>query len=369
MREKRFSLTGVMLIVGIVIFVVYLYTVGFWDVVAVIAALDVRIALSTVVIDLLCISLFVYSWYILMGRRVRFRSCYGIILVSIFGDLMIPTASFSGEVLRISMTCKKGMNVSECTASVLFHRLLHGLTFGVVVGVSLIFLTLTQAMQFATLSLFVTFSVATLAVGIIGAYAIFNIWKFQGVVEKILLRGERIFRRFRKNYNSEETRRKIIDGFISFDQTVMSVRGTTIATASAALTMRWFLVALIPYLMFISLGHPVSYWIVLIVSIVVSMVQMIPIGIPGLVGVIELSMTTAFIGFGVPAGIAASATILTRLVLFWFELLLSAAVASYQGIKSIPRRDRRKLCEAEGAGGGELLSKLETGEADKKEPA
>jgi uncharacterized membrane protein YbhN (UPF0104 family) len=46
-------------------------------------------------------------------------------------------------------------------------------------------------------------------------------------------------------------------------------------------------------------------------------------------------MTAFFVSFGVPATIAASVTILTRLVLFWFELALSGVAASLQGIRGM----------------------------------
>jgi uncharacterized membrane protein YbhN (UPF0104 family) len=46
-------------------------------------------------------------------------------------------------------------------------------------------------------------------------------------------------------------------------------------------------------------------------------------------------MTAVFVSFGIPADIAASATLLTRLVVFWFELGLSTLAASLQGVRGL----------------------------------
>ena len=326
-----------MMIVGTAIFIFYLYFVGFWQVVQVILALDVGIALSTILIDLSCIGLFALGWKLLLGPPgMGIIHCFEVVLVSIFGDMMIPTGSISGEIFRITLTVKKSkLKISEVTASVLLHRLILGLTFGGVLGYSIAMLIFTETMQFATLSLLIAIGAIDIVLGIIGVYAVFNVHKFTKFVGGLVMRSRRFVRLFNSNYNAEETKNKIIGGFETFHNSVVGVKNPKLITSGAILTLRWFIVALVPYLMFFSLGYPVSYWVVLAVSILVSMVQMIPIGIPGLVGVMEVSMTTFFIGFGISTDIAASATILTRLVMFWFELLISAATTSYVGVKEV----------------------------------
>jgi uncharacterized protein (TIRG00374 family) len=323
-----------MLIIGGVIFIGYLYFVGFWQVVQVILALDVRIALSTIVIDLSCIVLFSLGWKLLLGSGMKFKYCIEGVLVSIFGDMMIPTASISGEIFRISLAVKKSkLQISEVTASVFLHRLILGLTFGAVLGFSVIMLILTETMQMATLSFFIGMVAIDIVLAIIGIYAVFNTHKFKKLASKIILKTGGFFRRFKSSYNAEEMKNKVIGGFDTFHGAVVGVKKEKMLASIAILTVRWFIVALVPYLMFYSLGYHASYWIVLTVSIMVSMVQMVPIGIPGLVGVMEVSMTAFFIGFGIAADIAASATILTRLVMFWFELFISAIATSYIGVK------------------------------------
>jgi len=338
-----------MLILGAIIFIGYLYFVGFWNVVEVISALDLRIALSTILIDLACIGLFALGWKLLLGNPgMKFRHCFEIVLVSIFGDLMIPTGSISGEVFRVTLTTKRSsLQLSEATASVILHRLLLGITFGGVLGVGLVFLITTQAMPLAGLYLFLALAVIDLMLGLIGIYAAFRVQRFERFVERLAIKTGNFIRIFRSEYNVEDMRARVMGDFKTFGRAITGVKKASLFASAVILTARWFLIAVIPYLMFFSLGYPVSYWVVLSVSIFASMVQMIPIGIPGLVGVMEVSMTAFFMGFGIPAGIAASATILTRLVIFWFELLISSAAASFQGVRGL---NNIKNKEKSGAG-------------------
>lgn len=335
MKKIPITLTSVMLIVGAIIFISYLYFVGFWNVVEVISALDLKVALSTILIDLVCIGLFAFGWKLLLGNPgMKFRHCFEIVLVSIFGDLMIPTGSISGEIFRITLTAKRSsLQISEATASVLLHRLLLGITFGGVLGVSFVLIIMTQAMPLAGLYLFAALAVIDLILGVFGIYAAFRAQRFERFVERLAIKTGNFIRIFRSRYNVEDMRARVMGGFNAFDRAIRGVKKTSILASAIVLTARWFLIASIPYLMFISLGYPVSYWVALSVCIFASMVQMVPIGIPGLVGVMEISMTAFFMGFGIPAGIATSGTILTRLVIFWFELLISSVAASFQGIR------------------------------------
>jgi hypothetical protein len=47
--------------------------------------------------------------------------------------------------------------------------------------------------------------------------------------------------------------------------------------------------------------------------------QSIPIGVPFEVGLPEITMTTLYVSLGVPAGIAATSTILSRLITLWLR--------------------------------------------------
>jgi uncharacterized protein (TIRG00374 family) len=336
LRKLPISLTSIMLIIGMVIFAIYLYFVGFWNVVSLIMSLDLRLALSTIAIDLITIGLYTYTWKILIRKGMKFRDCFEIVLVSIFGDLMIPTGSVSMEVLRISLTQKRTkMSLGEVTASVLLHRVLLVVSFGIVLAFSLAALIVTENMPLVQLLIFAVVAASCLIGGAVGMYAAFNSKRFRGLIESWAERIGRVIVFFRPRYDIGKARMQILQGAESFDEAIAGLNKSHILASTLIMILWWLLVATIPYLMFVSLNYQISYIIVLTVAIFINMVGLIPIGIPGMVGVMEVSMTAFFVSFGVPADIAASVTILTRLVLFWFELALSGVAASLQGIRGI----------------------------------
>jgi uncharacterized protein (TIRG00374 family) len=326
-----------MLIIGMVILAFYLYFVGFWNVIAIISKLDLRIALAAVAIDVFCIGLLAYSWKLLLaGRRLGFPLAYEIILVSMFGDMMIPTGSVSGELMRITITNKRtGMSIGEVTCSVLLHRLLLVVTFGLVLGIAFITLAVNDMASIAQIIVFGAIAAGSILLGILGLFVAFNMKRFDGVIGRWSERLIRAIRFFKRDLEAEKMRGKIAEGRVNFEQAICLLERRYIIASILVMIARWLLISLIPYLMFLSLGYPVRYEFILVISLFISLVNLMPIGIPGLVGVMEVAMTAVFVGFGVPADIAASATLLTRLVIFWFELALGTLAASLQGVRGI----------------------------------
>jgi uncharacterized protein (TIRG00374 family) len=91
----------------------------------------------------------------------------------------------------------------------------------------------------------------------------------------------------------------------------------------------------VSYLVFVSLGHPVSFIIVTIVFSISVSIQNVPIGVPAEVGLIEIVMTSLYGLFGVPLGVSAAATILIRILTAWFKFFIGFLAAQWIGIKAL----------------------------------
>ena len=89
------------------------------------------------------------------------------------------------------------------------------------------------------------------------------------------------------------------------------------------------------FLVFVSLGHPVSFVLLTIVYSIIVIIQNIPIGVPGEVGVVEIVMTGVYGLFGVPLGISVAATVLIRVLTVWFRFLLGFVAVQWIGIKTL----------------------------------
>jgi uncharacterized protein (TIRG00374 family) len=99
------------------------------------------------------------------------------------------------------------------------------------------------------------------------------------------------------------------------------------------LLVSWFFSLSVPYLVFMSLGHPVSVSIIIITSAIFLAVKAIPIGIPFEVGLPEAVMTTLYISMGIFGPLAATATILTRIITLWFRFFIGFASQQYLELK------------------------------------
>jgi uncharacterized protein (TIRG00374 family) len=99
------------------------------------------------------------------------------------------------------------------------------------------------------------------------------------------------------------------------------------------LVISWFFSLSVPYLVFVSLGHPVTISIIIVTSAIFLAVKAIPVGIPFEVGLPEAVMTTLYISMGINPALAATATILTRIITLWFRFFIGFAAQQWLELK------------------------------------
>jgi uncharacterized protein (TIRG00374 family) len=100
------------------------------------------------------------------------------------------------------------------------------------------------------------------------------------------------------------------------------------------LVVSWFFSLSVPYLVFRSLGHPITVSIIIVTSAIFLAVKAIPIGVPFEVGLPEAVMTTLYVSMGVDPVLAVTATILTRLITLWFRFFVGFASQQYLELKT-----------------------------------
>jgi uncharacterized protein (TIRG00374 family) len=101
------------------------------------------------------------------------------------------------------------------------------------------------------------------------------------------------------------------------------------------LALTWVFSLSIQYLVFVSLRVPVSLSAILITAAIVLAVKSIPVGIPFEVGIPEAAMTTLYVGFGISPEIAATATILSRLITLWLRFFIGFISQQWLELKPI----------------------------------
>jgi uncharacterized protein (TIRG00374 family) len=101
------------------------------------------------------------------------------------------------------------------------------------------------------------------------------------------------------------------------------------------LAVNWTCSLSIPYLVFLSLGFPVSLSVILISAALVVAVKSVPIGVPFEVGLPEIATTTFYVWLCIPADIGATVTILSRLITLWLRFGIGFVVQQWLELRPI----------------------------------
>ncbi len=282
-------------------------------------AVSWRAILSALKVKISVIRSFLYTWY------------------GIFMDIVIPAESISGEVCRIYLVNREQNGTSGKTvASVVTQRIL-GMAINVaVLLLGIVFLFDTSSIDPVIFNLIVIF---TVAITVILCLLLVISWKENWstrIINGLIRIGEFITRgRWKQKFESlkEETLKatKIFhDSMKEFGR-----KPQTLVWPTFLLVLNWISSLAIPYLVFLSLGFPVSWTVIFITSSIVVAVKSIPIGVPFEVGLPEITMMGMFQAMGVPAGISATATILSRLITLWLRVGVGFAAQQWVELKPV----------------------------------
>ncbi len=108
------------------------------------------------------------------------------------------------------------------------------------------------------------------------------------------------------------------------------------------LFLNWICSLAIPYLVFQSLGFNASWAVIFITSSIVAAVKAVPFGIPFEAGIPEVTMVTFYTLMGIPAEIAATSTILSRILTVWLRFGIGFVAQQYITLKNVTAFDLPK---------------------------
>jgi uncharacterized protein (TIRG00374 family) len=95
----------------------------------------------------------------------------------------------------------------------------------------------------------------------------------------------------------------------------------------------WSTGALTAYLVALSFGNRISFWIIVLIYAVIEFIQQLNFVIPSGLGIVDAGLTGAFVLVGVPLSLASAISLMTRLATYWFELILCGIVSFRYGYK------------------------------------
>ncbi|HTX44524.1 MAG TPA: flippase-like domain-containing protein, partial [Methanocella sp.] len=102
-----------------------------------------------------------------------------------------------------------------------------------------------------------------------------------------------------------------------------------VATSLILIFLAWCLDVSVAYIAFLAIGYPVTPILVVTVFSVMVILQMLPIFLPGGIGLVDIIMTTLYMTVGIPKEAAAGATIMVRFVTLWFLTTVGGIMTLY----------------------------------------
>ncbi|XHH09940.1 MAG: YbhN family protein [Candidatus Bathyarchaeia archaeon] len=332
-KPKFTAKTVVLPLIGLLAFFLYIwfFNVDFLSIIETVKQAQPLPYIAALAVSFIEILFYSLSWRsILSSLKINLSKTKSYIYVcaGLFMDILIPAESVSGEICRVYLVNREHRGVSgKVVASLMTYRLLS-------MVMNAVFLVLGAVLLFGVMEINpLVSSVIQLFTGLtVGFIALFLgiCWKENWtlkIINWIVCVGDRISR---GRFHLEKYRQDALSATKSFHDSMKELlkKPISLAVPSFYLALNWAANMAVCYLVFISLGFEVSWGVVLITTSLVTVIKSIPVGIPFEVGLPEITMTTLYVSLGVPAGIAATSTILSRLITLWLRFIIG--FAAYQ---------------------------------------
>jgi uncharacterized protein (TIRG00374 family) len=327
------------LLIGLSIFLVYLYffggKTGIADIAAKLQTANLSyysLAFISIILSMLFSSLTWHRLLNILSIRATFRKAFLYVWIGTFVDLLIPMESVSGEVSKAYLMSKNSnVNSGKVVASILSHRILSmTITLGGLI-ISSVFFVLKYNPPELILYFIITIASCTALSIVLLAYLSVRKQTTRKIVNWVINLAARISRGRLELTSLRSKAQKMLKAFHQgigiLTRNPKALAGPVVFSIAS-----WSLHVLVYLLVFTSIGFEISLSAIIIVYSITVSLQTIPLGIPGEVGFMEFIMTTLYTLLGVPFVVSAAATVLTRVVTLWFKIIIGYAAVQWIGI-------------------------------------
>ena len=331
LRDRR----GLLLTsLGVVIFVAYLAYSNPFKVLLEVGRFDLGVFVMAVLINYLGLFFFAYSWYLLLkvlGVKISLWEGVRAMFISLFVVWMIPIPVGTEIIRAYLVRDAEDSDMGKAIASVVFHKAYYNIAFGFLIGIAALNVMGPRGGPIPVPPGLVWF-VIVFAVGssiiygmalnprlLLGAYNFSPSWVRRNVFDRLYDRGDGGFP-------------QVIEDISSAMKVLMTDPVNNVLSIFMV-AFHWSTGTLTAYLVSLSLGWKIDFWVIVLIYAMIEFIQQMNVFIPGGLGVIDASLTGAFVLLGVPLSHAAAISLLTRMATYWFEVALCAAVSFHYGYR------------------------------------
>lgn len=269
------------------------------------------------------------SWAVILraaGINLGFKDALSFIWVSVFFNLLIPTGSMSGEAARAYLTVKKSRSDAALVlATIMSHRVIALIPFIVGSSIGLLHLLYGYAVSGVVLDILIPVVAIFNLAFLVTLYLVVKPESTMGLAGLTVRLAKLVSKR---RFGGESFRNRVYGWFEEFKNGLKFIRDRPWALILSALAafLFWICDVMVAFLTFKALKATVPLSVVIAVYTIGITLQMIPIGIPGMVGPVEVAMITLYSNAGVNETISTAATILIRLVMLWYMMAVGGLV-------------------------------------------
>lgn len=287
---------------GLVGYVFFLYL--FVDVEAIIVAIQYvdplyySLAFLALVMNVFFHSLTWWHLLITLSIKASLKKIFSFIWIGNFIDILVPAESVSGEITRAYLMSHDSVNnTGKNTASIMSHRVIYTTMSLICFVFSSIFFTVNYKMTSSLFSL--TIIVLGGAIGTLSFLALLCLKrKLAWTIVNSLLNFFDFILKGRWNLAKFKPKiKQILDDFYEGLKTLGNHPLSLILPFIFSIAA-WTFKMLIIVLVFISLSIEVPFSAIVVVFSIIDTLQTIPLGIPGEVGIIDITMTGLLLRLG-----------------------------------------------------------------------
>lgn len=325
---------------GALVLVVFIYYVGIDAVARVLLQVNPAVIIVMVGLQLLGFGFYATAWYVLIravGYRLPFVTCQGITFASIFVSYTTPSGFFLEAVRCILGSKESGMKLGESTATVVFHRMLYVVGFLASTATAVLALSVTGTITSSAILELALVPIIAIAGLVVLLYLSLSPHHLRPLLERVLKFVQPLIKLVEKEAIVDGKADQFLSEYRMGFRRMLKAKLFVILSFLASLG-DWSCAVAILWVVLLALQVNVPFWVVIITMAIGKMIQMTPIGVPGMLGIYEAAITASLSLFAIPVAVAASAALLSRIVTSWLDLPVTGIAAYHYGFKALGNR-------------------------------
>jgi len=258
--------------------------------------------------------------------KVPIWDIFLIYMSCVFMNNLIPSGSFSGETARIYFLEKLdgGSRIDRSSATVAATRIITAIPFFLGTAIGLIYLDVATD---APLWALATCTVITLILLFLNA-AFIGVCFADDWLERIIFTVVDLLEKILHIHVDRMQCSGIMDRFRQ-SMKMLAEHKRTLFVSTFWAVAGWLSMTMVAVIVFRSMGVSVPLRAVFAVYAVMIFLQMLPLFLPGGVGLVDIVMSTFFTAIGLPMHTAVAATILIRLIQLWLLTAIGGLATAY----------------------------------------